>query len=120
MKYNTLHKQIRKLYGKPSLCEQCGIGDARCYDWANISGRYNTTKRWDWKRLCRRCHIHFDKSNEKVRKAVLMIWPNGSWIKFESIKLASNSTGINYKSISNVVNGRAIRAGKYNWRLVKA
>lgn len=119
MKYNALHQRVRRLYGKPNLCEDCGTTAAKAYDWANISREYSTTERNDWKRLCRRCHIRFDMSSESKTKAVLMIWPNGSWVKFASITLASRRTGVSNTSISNVINGRASRAGNYKWRLVK-
>lgn len=119
MKYNTLHQRVRVLYGKPSLCEHCGTTDAKAYDWANISGKYTTIDRSDWKRLCRKCHIEFDGISEYTKKAILMIQPNGSRIKYASLRLASDTTGINYKSISNVINGRARSAGGYGWRLVK-
>lgn len=119
MKYNTLHKRVRTLYGKPSLCELCNSTEAKVYDWANVSGKYDTTDRLDWKRLCRKCHIDFDKSSDVKNRVVLMVWPNGSWIKFASITLATASTGISNTSISNVIHGRAKTAGNYRWRLAE-
>jgi hypothetical protein len=65
--YNSLHKFIRRKYGKPIACENCnkiGCKNGRNWniDWCNISGVYSR-ERDDWKGLCRKCHIQHDKQN---------------------------------------------------------
>ncbi len=55
-----LHKRISKELGKPKICWECGTTDkTKRYEWANISGEYKVDMN-DFKRLCKKCHIHFD------------------------------------------------------------
>jgi hypothetical protein len=66
--YNLRHRRIEKLLGKPSKCEHCGITEAKQYDWANISKEYKLDTS-DWKRLCRKCHVIYDRIPERrIRK----------------------------------------------------
>lgn len=61
--YKYLHVKVAKAFGKPSLCEDCGVTDAKRYDWANQGNNYGypyVVKREDWKRLCRSCHQRQD------------------------------------------------------------
>lgn len=63
--YWTKHKWIVRFYGNPKKCENCGkvgkMGNRTWnIDWANISKKY-LRKRSDYKGLCRKCHIAFDK-----------------------------------------------------------
>jgi len=62
----ALHNWVEKHRGKPRVCEDCGSISAKFYDWANISRQYKR-ELTDWKRLCRACHVKFDKE-EKVKK----------------------------------------------------
>lgn len=66
--YRAKHTWIAKLFGRPTLCEKCGLSDKnpRRYHWANLSGKYKRD-RSDWKRLCVSCHIRFDGSAKKGR-----------------------------------------------------
>ena len=57
--YQTKHEWVQNNFGKPSLCEKCNKTDQPLYDWANISGKY-IRKRFDWLRLCRKCHMKMD------------------------------------------------------------
>lgn len=54
-----LHAWLRRTFGKPSTCENCGTIEAKRYDWANISGKYLRDIN-DFKRLCVKCHKKFD------------------------------------------------------------
>lgn len=56
-----IHRWIERNHGKPMKCEECGTTEKKRYDWANISGQYKRDFS-DWKRLCRSCHVKFDKS----------------------------------------------------------
>ncbi len=60
LNYQYLHGLIRKQFGTPRLCEHCNKTDKKAYDWANKSGKY-IRKRVEWLRLCRKCHITYDK-----------------------------------------------------------
>lgn len=67
----ALHSWVKKNLGKPKKCSVCGTTDAKLYDWANISQEYKRDLS-DWKRMCRKCHIMFDKERKvaKWRKTV--------------------------------------------------
>jgi predicted transcriptional regulator len=65
--YSGIHHWINKECGKPKKCEHCKSTNQRIYDWANISGDYLRDKK-DWIRLCRSCHIFFDKKDRKKPK----------------------------------------------------
>lgn len=60
--YMALHEWIRKQYGTPTTCEHCLTENLNSHkiNWANVSGKYKR-RRTDWIRLCRRCHIKYDK-----------------------------------------------------------
>lgn len=60
--YRALHKRIARKFGTPSVCEHCGRGDLKRYEWANKSGNY-LEERGDWLRLCKSCHIKYDGVN---------------------------------------------------------
>jgi len=60
-----LHAWVARKLGRPSLCEHCGVdkipeGYKRYFNWANISGGYKRDLK-DWIRLCRPCHIRYDR-----------------------------------------------------------
>lgn len=57
--YSALHIWIRRHFGVPRKCEDCGESKGKM-EWANVSGRYLRIQE-DWKRLCVRCHRIFDK-----------------------------------------------------------
>lgn len=63
--YREKHWWLRKWYGRPPVCEHCGLKDERPYkiQWANKSGRY-LRDREDWLRLCIKCHIKYDKRKQ--------------------------------------------------------
>jgi hypothetical protein len=72
--YSALHAWVRKHFGRPMQCEDCGIVETktRRMHWANISGNYSRD-RSDWVRLCVLCHARRDKTAAKgwlTRKAV--------------------------------------------------
>lgn len=65
--YGVIHSWMAKKYGKPQQCESCSTTTAKCFDWANISGKYLRV-RTDWKRLCRRCHMKEDGRAETLSR----------------------------------------------------
>lgn len=58
--YSSIHSRIKRDWGKGKQCEHCK--SQKNIDWANISGNYLLVRE-DWKTLCRKCHIAFDKAN---------------------------------------------------------
>lgn len=60
LSYRGLHSWVSKRLGKPRLCEKCGSSIEKMYDWANKSHLYKKDLN-DWIRLCRSCHIQYDK-----------------------------------------------------------
>ncbi len=73
--YNGLHRWLRKNFGHPKKCQHCGMNGKYNYsikgrkrwnvEWANKSGNY-LREISDWLFLCRKCHIIYDKKNEKI------------------------------------------------------
>lgn len=64
--YNGLHQRINDLLGQPRVCVHCGTEEAKSYDWANLSGRFEDPE--DYIRLCRACHIKFDEASDHAWK----------------------------------------------------
>ena len=58
--YWGLHKWVQKELGIPSICEICNTKISKRYEWANISNNYLRDLD-DWMRLCKPCHIAYDK-----------------------------------------------------------
>lgn len=61
--YSGLHKWLARHYGYPERCDMCGTKDSKRYEWANISKKYKRNIK-DFKRLCRKCHIKFDRETK--------------------------------------------------------
>lgn len=60
--YSGLHKWVRKVLGRPTICEHCkrsGLTGKQIH-WANKSREYKR-KKDDWIRLCVKCHKKYDK-----------------------------------------------------------
>lgn len=64
--YNGVHNWMKRHHGQPQFCEFCKSRKEKMYDWANIDGKYRRY-RVDWLRLCRSCHIAFDKLKGQVK-----------------------------------------------------
>lgn len=64
IEYIPLHTWIRRKLGTPLKCEHCGKikTNTRNMHWANKDGKYKRVFT-DWIRLCRQCHVDFDKLN---------------------------------------------------------
>jgi len=59
--YHALHDWVERKLGKPLKCEHCGCENKRL-EWANKSHEYKRDID-DWIRLCRKCHIKYDRSD---------------------------------------------------------
>lgn len=63
--YQFLHARVKAARGAPQTCEECGTSDpSKRYEWASISRNYADV--YDYKRLCKRCHIRFDNIPQKA------------------------------------------------------
>ena len=63
--YTGYHDRVRSIRGKPTLCEECGESDpSKRYEWASISENYADP--YDYRRLCRPCHIAFDDMGARI------------------------------------------------------
>ena len=58
--YSSIHSRIKIDWGKANHCEEADIECSQVFDWANISDNY-LLQRNDWRQLCRKHHIRFDK-----------------------------------------------------------
>ncbi len=56
--YDGVHHWVKKYIKDPKKCEFCGGN--KNLNWANKSGKYLRSES-DWLRLCRLCHINYDK-----------------------------------------------------------
>ena len=72
------HKKLRKLYGKPTLCENCGATEN--IEYANISKTYSSD-RSDYKTLCRSCHRKYDYEPTKDCKNGHLYTPENTAIR---------------------------------------
>jgi predicted XRE-type DNA-binding protein len=65
--YKAAHQRVEALRGKPKSCETCGITDpTKRYEWASLTKNYLDP--YDYKRLCKTCHVAFDKLMHSRRK----------------------------------------------------
>ena len=83
--YNSIHRFVAELYGKPNVCEVCGSTSAKTYEWANITGVYEIA-RANWERMCGSCHAKFDFT--EAHKLVLRPKGNPSLHRREGLLLA--------------------------------
>ena len=65
--YEALHAWVRRRFGKPDHCEDCGATEVR-FEWANKSRTYKRD-RLDWMMLCISCHRKHDAqfADKKLR-----------------------------------------------------
>ncbi len=62
--YSGIHTFIRRIYGSPKECSNCGLEGRKNktrwnIHWANVSGKY-LRDRADWLALCVSCHKKYD------------------------------------------------------------
>ena len=56
--YAALHLRVQTSRGAPSRCEHCDTIEARRFEWANLTGKYEDVD--DYVRLCVSCHHKMD------------------------------------------------------------
>ena len=70
--YAAFHYRVESQRGKPHFCEACGNMDAKRYEWANLTGRYEDTM--DYARMCVPCHRKYDiKRREITKKSTITV-----------------------------------------------
>ena len=108
--YTRLHLWVNRQLGKANHCSVDETHKSTRYHWGNISGEYKKDFT-DWRQLCPSCntkesitdnyrelHRLNAVGNQSHAQPILMIYPNGSWIKFSSARKAQEQTGISYNS----------------------
>lgn len=116
--YFSLHNWMGRAYGRPSLCEDCGLTDpTRKYQWANISHKY-LRDRLDWKRLCIPCHRKMDmedgyllrgdshpmaKLNAKKVKLIRLMAKEFNWSRIRLITFFGPLYGISRYTLGDIL-----------------
>ena len=62
--YSAKHIWLSRHAIKNGKCEKCG--KVCKTDWANLSGNYYR-EIWDWRELCRSCHMKYDKRQKAIK-----------------------------------------------------
>lgn len=62
----AFHRRLYAQFGKPKHCAKCGTTEARHYDYANLSGRYEDID--DYMPMCRSCHWKYDDKISNITK----------------------------------------------------
>lgn len=62
--YEGVHAWLERDYGKPQRCDNpnCQYKKTIRWDWALIHGKKYERKRENFMRLCRSCHIKYDRN----------------------------------------------------------
>jgi hypothetical protein len=63
-KYDALHSWLRATYRKNGVCDKCGGSFART-EFSLIHGRSYTKSREDYRELCKKCHMNYDRPRLK-------------------------------------------------------
>ena len=60
--YRTIHSWLSKRFGKADRCEQVDCeGKSKTFDWSKLRGKKYERKRENFWKLCRSCHIKYDR-----------------------------------------------------------
>lgn len=58
--YFSLHSWVGRNFKKPDACEECGTKDSPKFNWSMNHETFSRLRK-DWRWLCRKCHILYDK-----------------------------------------------------------
>lgn len=61
----ALHRRLYARFGKPRKCITCGAEDAKHYDYANLTGKYEDLG--DYAPMCRSCHSIYDMKINNIK-----------------------------------------------------
>jgi hypothetical protein len=62
--YFYIHKWLIRKFGKAKKCDYCGTKKGKI-EWAKIHHKKYERKKSNFWKLCRSCHIRYDRHNEK-------------------------------------------------------
>ena len=129
--YHRIHNWLSYHYGKASYCCQCNNKKCKRYQYALIKGKEYAKNIDNYIQLCVSCHKKYDfseKARENLSKALKGLKKPSRWITlyqhtkegilvavYESLDLASNTTGIMRTAIDNNLQGRSRSAGGFVW-----
>ena len=60
----AFHRRLYSRFGKPNKCSVCGTTKAECYDYANLTGKYEVLE--DYAPMCRSCHWKYDDKIQNI------------------------------------------------------
>ena len=121
--YHGIHAWLKREFGKANKCENkaCKYGNPKRFEWALIKGKTYKRRISHFIQLCKSCHLKYDGiiilATQSKFKAVSAT-KNRITVKFDSIKKATNTTGVSGTSISNNLKGRSNSSGGYQWKYV--
>jgi hypothetical protein len=70
--YAAFHYRVESARGKPHYCSACGTMDAKRYEWANLTGKYDDLM--DYARMCVSCHRKYDiKRRKETNKSTVNV-----------------------------------------------
>jgi len=56
---------MKTKYGKPKICENCGVTNSARYEWAKLPDYDYDFKKENFIRLCKSCHVRMDMANDE-------------------------------------------------------
>jgi len=63
--YQRIHYWMKTKYGKPKICENCGVTNSARYEWAKLPDYDYDFKKENFIRLCKSCHVRMDMANDE-------------------------------------------------------
>lgn len=99
------HKSVHRLVAEAFIPNPDNLPEVNHKD---ENGLNNSVDNLEW--CSHQYNIEYSKN-----KAVVQYYDGERIAEYKSIKVASQQTGINRKSISNVLNGWSKTAGGYEW-----
>ena len=131
--YFKVHQWLRRNLVKVNKCHQCESVTESKYEWALITGLEYEKKAENFIELCTSCHRKYDMTKEGIQRLRLIgsqievrttcpirvSKPTGEVVgEYSSITDACLELGISKTSVSNVLSGRAKRAGRLKWEKI--
>ena len=120
IRYNELHRRIRKNNGNAPHCSKCSVNGRR-FEWALIKGREYSENIGDYIPLCPSCHRKYDMT-ESIRKnmrekmkgknrdgfnpAARKVINEESGVVFETVSLAAKSVNLKRTTLIAMMSGQ--------------
>lgn len=118
-KYDSAHKWLKYHFGIVKSCDKCGSSKNQRYEYALKHGFGYEKIRDSYIELCSKCHKIYDgiipmMTVRKLRP--VCAYKDDGYMRFDSIKQATEELSILKTSISNALKGKSLTAGGYKWR----